>query len=333
MRGRKITGLGAARRICLHFAAGALMLLHLLGPSCAQTYPTKSLRLVVGYPAGGVADIAARLIGQSLSQRLGQQIVIENRAGAAGNIAAEIVVRAAPDGYTLLMCTNTNTINDSLYRQLSFKFARDIVPVALVADTPLVMAVNRSFPATSVPSFIAYARMNPGKINFASAGSGTAPHITGEMFKLMAGVDLVHVPYRGDSPALADLIGGQVQVYFVALGSSIEYLRGGKLRPLAVAAEARLDLLPEVPALNEFLPGFTADIWVGLCAPKGTPSAVIVRLGRETNESLAESRLRARFADLGMGVRRLSPAEFGNFISDETRKWARVIRAANLSAD
>jgi tripartite-type tricarboxylate transporter receptor subunit TctC len=299
----------------------------------AQTYPARPVRIIVGFAAGGAADIVARRIGQSLSERLGQQIVVESRAGAASNIATEAVVHARADGYTLLMCTSANTINDTLYQKLNFNFTRDLVPVATIVDSPHVIEVNPSFAARTVPELIAYAKANPGKINMASAGTGTVSHIAGELFKMMTGIDMVHVPYRGDSSAITDLLGGQVQVFFSNLASSIEYIRAGNLRALAVTAASRSSALPDIPAMGEFLPGYEASVWFGLCAPKGTPPASVDKLSRETNAGLADLQLRAAFADLGLTVRPGTPAEFGKIIADETEKWAKVIRAANIRAD
>jgi tripartite-type tricarboxylate transporter receptor subunit TctC len=317
----------------LRLAAGTAALPAMSHIARAQTYPTRPVRVIVGFAAGGAADIVARRIGQWLSERLGQQIVVESRAGAASNIATEAVVQARADGYTLLMCTSANTINDTFYQKLNFNFTRDLVPVATIVDSPLVMEVNPSVAARTVPELIAYAKANPGKINMASAGTGTVNHIAGELFKMMTGIDMVHVPYRGDSSAITDLLGGQVQVFFSTLASSIEYIRAGNPRALAVTTASRSSALPDIPAMGEFLPGYEASVWFGLCVPRGTPPAIIDRLSRETNAGLADLKLKAAFADLGLTVRPGTPAEFGKIVADETEKWAKVIRAANIKPD
>jgi tripartite-type tricarboxylate transporter receptor subunit TctC len=320
------------RRQFLHLAAGTVALPAVSRFASAQTYPTRPVSLIVGFAAGGAADITARLIGQWLSERLGQQFVIENRPGAGSNIATEAVVRAPADGYTLLLVSSPHAFNATLYDKLSYNFIRDIAPVGSIAAVPSVMEVNSLFPAATVPEFIAYAKANPGKINMASAGPGSVTHIDGELFKMMAGVDLIPVHYRGSGPALIDLIAGQVQVMFDPLPSSIEHIRAGKLRPLAVTTAARLEVLPEVPAVGEFVPGYDAILWQGIGAPRSTPAEVIVRLNKEINAGLADPKLKAQLAELGGLPMSMTPAQFGKHIAEETEKWAKVIRAANIKA-
>jgi len=286
------------------------------------------VRLIVGFGAGQAIDILARLIGQKLSDRLGQQFVVENRPGAGGNLAVEAVVRAPADGYTLLVIGANNAINATLYDNLNFNLIRDIVPVAGIYRVPQVMEVNPAFPAKTVPEFIAYAKANPGKINFASGGNGSVAHVTGELFKMMAGIQMQHVPYRGASPALVDLIGGQVHVMFDNMPSSIEHIRAGRLRPLAVCTTKRLDALPDVPTVSESLPGFETSAFAGLGAPKGTPADIVERLNREVNAGLADASLRARIIELGGVPLPVSPAEFGKLIADETEKWGKVVKFA-----
>jgi len=295
--------------------------------------PDAAGAIIVGFPAGVGADSVARLIGQWLSERLGQQFVIDNRPGAASNIATEAVVRASADGYTLLIVGSWNTINATLYDKLSFNFIRDIAPVASVIRDPYVMVVNPSVPAKSVPEFIAYAKDNPRKLNMASPGTGTGPHIGGELFKMMAGVDMVHVPYRGGGPVVTDLLGGQVQVSFASMPSSIQYIRAGKLRALAVTTATRSEALPDVPTVGEFVPGYEASTWYGVGAPKATPAEIIDKLNKEINAGLADPNIKARIADVGGTVLALSPADFGKFIAEETEKWGKVIRALNIKAD
>jgi tripartite-type tricarboxylate transporter receptor subunit TctC len=299
----------------------------------AQSYPVRPVRLLVGVAAGATNDLIARLIGQYLSERLGQQFIIENRPGAGGNIAAEAVVRAAPDGYTLFHATTGNAISVTLYERLNFNFVRDMEPVAGTVLTPLVMEINPSVPAKTVPEFIAYAKANPGKVNMASAGNGTSPHVAGELFKMMASVDLVHVPYRGSGPALTDLLSGQVQVAFDPVPASIEYIRTGRLRALAVTTKARSEALPDVPVLADFLPSYEASNWWGVCAPKGIPAEIVETLNREINVAFADPKVKARLDDLGAIPLRGSPADFGKFIADESEKWAKVIRFAGIKAD
>ena len=304
-----------------------------VGNAWAQTYPSRPVRIVVGYSAGGGVDIFARLMGQWLSERLGQQFVIENRLGAGSNIATEAVVNAAPDGYTLLLVTPANAINATLFDNLKFNFIRDIIPVAGIVRMPVVMEVHPSFPARSVPEFIAYAKANPGKVNMASAGIGTPSHLAGELFKMMTGVDVVHVPYRGVAPALSDLLGGQVQIIFTSTASTIEHIRSGKLRPLAVTAAARLSALPDVPTVDESVPGYEASQWYGLGLSKDTPADIVEKLNAEVNAALGDPKMKARLADLGGIGLAGSPADFGKLVAEETEKWRKVIRAANIKAE
>jgi tripartite-type tricarboxylate transporter receptor subunit TctC len=321
------------RRKFLHLAAGAAALPAVSRVARAQAYPSRPVRWIVGFAPGGGNDIIARLMGQWLSERLGQQFVIENRPGAGTNIATEVVVNAPPDGYTLLLAGIPNAFNASLFGKLNFNFIRDIAPVAGIIRMPLVMVVNPSVPANTVPEFIAYAKANPGKVNMASAGTGGGTHLAGELFKTMAGVNLVHVPYRSNGPALVALLGGQAEVLFPSLSSSIEYIRTGKLRGLAVTTAMRSEAMPELPTVGEFVPGYEISAWYGAGAPKGTPTEVIDKLNREINEILADPKAKARLADLGGTVLAGSPADFGKFIADETEKWGKVIRAANIKAE
>ena len=304
-----------------------------VGNAWAQTYPSRPVRIVVGYSAGGGVDIFARLMGQWLSERLGQQFVIENRLGVGSNIATEAVVNAAPDGYTLLLVTPANAINATLFDNLKFNFIRDIIPVAGIVRMPVVMEVHPSFPARSVPEFIAYAKANPGKVNMASAGIGTPSHLAGELFKMMTGVDMVHVPYRGVAPALSDLLGGQVQVIFTSTASTIEHIRSGKLRPLAVTAAARLSALPDVPTVDESVPGYEASQWYGLGLSKDAPADIVEKLNAEINAALGDPKMKARLADLGGIGLAGSPADFGKLVAEETEKWRKVIRAASIKAE
>jgi tripartite-type tricarboxylate transporter receptor subunit TctC len=321
------------RRQFLHLAAGAAALPTVSHFAWAEAYPSRPVRLIVPIAPAGANDITARLIGQWLSERLGQQFVIDNRPGGGANIGTEAVVHAPADGYTLLMVGGYNAINATLYQKLNFNFIRDIAPVATLTRSSIVMVVNPSVPARSVPEFIAYAKANPGKINMASPGSGTASHIAGELFKMMAGVDMVHVPYRGGGPALTDLISGQVQVMFVTIVSPIEYIRAGRLRALAVTTETRSEALPDIPSVGEFLPGYEASNWFGVGAPKATPAEVVDKLNKEINAGLADPNIKARLADLGSTPLVGSPADFGKFIADETEKWAKVIKFAGIKAD
>ena len=319
------------RRRFLHLAAGAAALPAVSRITRAQaSYPVRPVHLLVGFPAGGVGDVVARLMGQWLSERLGQPFVIDNRPGAAGNIAAEAAVRTIPDGYTLLWVTSSNAISATLYEKLSFDFMRDIAPAASIIRTPLVMAVNPSVPAKTVSEFIAYAKANPGKINMASGGNATTAHLAGEMFNMMAGIKMVHVPYRGGAPAVTDLIAGHVQVMFEPVPSLIEHIRAGKLRALAVTTARHSEALPDVPAVGDFVPDYEASAWFGVGAPRSTPTEIIDRLNREINAGLADSKIKARLADLGGMVLTGSPADFAQLIAEEIEKWGKVIRAANI---
>jgi tripartite-type tricarboxylate transporter receptor subunit TctC len=321
------------RRKFLHLAAGAAALPTLPRIAAALDYPSRPVHLVVTFPAGGPADIVARLIGQWLSERLGRPFVIENRPGAGGTVGTEIVVRALPDGYTLLLASTSHAINATLYDNLSFKFVRDIVPVASITRMPLVMEVNPSFPAKTVPEFIAYAKANPGKINMASGGIGTSTHVAGELFKMMTGVSMAHVPYRGTAPVITDLLGGQVQVCFDPITGSVGYIRAGNLRALAVTTATRSDALPDIPTVGEFVPGYEATQWFGIGAPDKTPADIIDKLNKEINSGLADPAVKARLADLGGTPLSSSPADFSKLIADEIEKWAKVIKFANIKPD
>ena len=316
------------RRHFLQLAAGAAALPSMSRLARAQAYPARPVRLIVGFAAGTTADIVARLVGLWLSERLGQSFVIENRVGAGSNLAAEAVVRAPADGYALLQITATNAINATLYGDLSFDFVRDIAPVASIDRTPDVMEVSPSFPARTVPEFIAYAKANPGSINMATTGTGGGPHLYGELFKMMAGVDMLDVPYRGD--ALPDLMSGRVQIMFAPISQSLGYIRAGMLRALAVTTATRLEVLPDVPALSDYVPGYEASGFMGLGAPKGTPAEIVDRLNQEVNAGLADPKMKARLADLGLVVLAGSPAEFRRFIVTETEKWGKVIKFAGI---
>jgi len=322
-----------ARRSFLHLAAGAAALPAVSRMSWAQAYPTRPVRWIVGAPPGGALDIVARLMGQWLSERLGQPFVIENRPGAGTNIGTEAVAKAPPDGYTLLLISTPSAINATLYEKLNFNFIRDIAPVATITRQPFVMVVNPSVPAKTVPEFIAYAKANPGQINMASAGNGTGPHVAGELFKMMAGVDMVHVPYRGSGPALTDLLGAQVQVLFSTMPSSIEHVRSGKLRALAVTTATRAEALPDIPTVADFVPGYEASGWYGVGVPKNTPAEIVDTLNKAINAGFAESKLKARLADLGGTVLAGSPSDFGKLIADETEKWAKVVKFAGLKPE
>jgi tripartite-type tricarboxylate transporter receptor subunit TctC len=301
--------------------------------AAALDYPTRPVRIVAGFAAGGGVDITARLIGQGLTERLGQSFVTENRAGAGGNIGTEAVVSAAPDGYTLLLATVPNAVNASLYEKLNFNFIRDIAPVAGIIRVPMVILLNPSVPAKTVPEFIDYAKANPGKINMASAGNGSAPHMAGELFKMMAGVNLVHVPYRGQGPALTDLLGGEVQVLFATAPGTTDYISTGKLRALAVTSASRAEVLPELPTVADFVPGYETSQWYGICAPKNTPTDIVDKLNKEINAAIADPGMRARLAALGGEPLPGSPAEFGKLIAEETEKWGRVVRAAGIKPE
>jgi tripartite-type tricarboxylate transporter receptor subunit TctC len=318
------------RRHFLRLAACAAALPAASQIARAQAYPTRPVRIVVGFAAGGGVDITARLIGQWLSERLGQSFVTENRPGAGGNIGTEVVVNAPPDGYTLLLATVPNTVNTTLYEKLSFNFARDVAPVAGIIRVPQVILVHPSVPAMTVPDFIRYAKANPGKVSMASAGIGSAPHMAGELFNVMAGVRMVHVPYRGQGPALTDLLSGQVQVLFATTPGTTDFIRTGKLRALAVTTASRAQVLPDLPTVADFVPGYEASQWYGIGAPKNTPPGIVDRLNKEINAALADARMRSRFADIGGEGIPGSPADFGKLIADETDKWAKVVKFAGL---
>jgi tripartite-type tricarboxylate transporter receptor subunit TctC len=320
------------RRQFLHLVAAAA--LAVTAPTAwAQSYPTRPVRIVVGFPAGGTTDIVARLLGQWLSERLGQQFVIENRPGANTNIATEAVARAPADGYTLVTVGSTSTINATLYDKLNINLDRDLTMVAGLNNSPLVLEVHPAVPVNSVPEFIAYAKADPGKITMASFGTGSISHVAGELFKIATGVDMLHVPYRGSGPMLIDLLGGQVQATFDNLPASIEHIRAGKLRALAVTTAARADALPQVPSLGEFLPGYEASAFIGLAVPKGTPAEVVAKLNTEINAGLTDPKIKAQLAELGSAPLVLSPAAFSDFVARETEKWAKVIRGANIKAE
>jgi tripartite-type tricarboxylate transporter receptor subunit TctC len=321
------------RRKFLRLAAGAAALPAVSRLASAQAYPSRPVRIVVGLAPAGTNDITARLMGQWLSERLGQQFVIENRPGAGTNIATEMVVRAPADGYTLLLVGAYNAINATLYEKLNFNFIRDIAPVASIGRVPLIMVVNPSVPAKTVPEFIVFAKANPGKISMASAGNGSTPHVAGELFKMMAGIDMVHVPYRGNGPAITDLLGGQVQVLFAGTLEAIEHIRAGRLRPLAVTDTTRLEALPDIPTVGEFVAGYEASAWLGLGAPKNTPTEFIEKLNNAINAGLADPKIKARLAEMGGILLAGSPADFGKFIAEETDKWGKVIRALNIKAE
>jgi tripartite-type tricarboxylate transporter receptor subunit TctC len=322
-----------SRRQFLPLAAAAAGMPAALSTARAQSYPSHPVRVIVPFAPAGDTDLVARLIGHWLSERLGQPFIIENRPGAGTNIGTEAVVRAPADGYTLLLASPPAAINATLYDKLNFVFLRDMVPVAAVIRAPFVMEVNPSVPAKTVPEFIAYAKANLGKISMASAGIGSGPHLAGELFKMMAGVNIIHVPYRGQGPALTDLLTGHVQLYFAGIPSSIQYLRPGKLRALAVTTATRSEVLPDIPTLSEFLPGYEASFWGGFCAPKGTPAEIVDKLDKEINAALADPMIKARFADLGATVLPGSAADFGKLIAGETEKWSEVIRTAHIKPD
>jgi tripartite-type tricarboxylate transporter receptor subunit TctC len=321
------------RRNFLHLAAGAAALPVVSRFAWAQAYPSRPVRIIVGFAPGGATDIMARLMGQSLSERLRQPFVIENKPGAATNIATEAVVNAAPDGYTLLMVTSVNAINASVYEKLNFNLIRDVVPIASIHREPFVMEANPSVPVKTVAEFIAYAKANPGKLTMASAGIGSGNHISGELFKMMTGVNLVHVPYRGGGPALVDLISGQVQVLFATMSSSIEYVRAGKLRALAVTTATRSSVLPDIPTVAEFVPGYESSFWTGVGAPKNTPAEIVDKLNKEMNATLADPKFKARLADLGGTALSGSPVDFGKLIAEETEKWGKVVKFAGIKAE
>jgi tripartite-type tricarboxylate transporter receptor subunit TctC len=321
------------RRTFLQLAAGAAALPVVSRIARAQTYPSRPVRIVVGFAAGGGVDIVARLIGQWLSERLGQQFVIENRPGAATNIGTEAVVRAPADGYTLLLADASAAINATLYDKLNFNFIRDIAPVATLYYVPNVMAVHPSFPAKTILEFIVYSKSNPGKVNMGSGTTGAAMHMSGELFKIMAGIDMVHVFYRGAGPTLTDLLAGQVQVSFPTMPASIEHIRAGRLRALAVTTATRSEALPDIPTVGEFLSGYEGSNWYGLGVPKATPAEIVDQLNKEVNAALDDPKMKARLADLGGTLLPGSPAQFGKLIAEETEKWSKVIRAANIKAE
>jgi tripartite-type tricarboxylate transporter receptor subunit TctC len=322
-----------SRRSLLHLSAGAVALPALSRRARAQTYPVRPIRLIIGYTPGGSADITARLTGQWLSERLGQSVIVESRPGGGTNIATEAVVRAPPDGYTLLLVAPANAINATLYDKLNFEFLRDIVPVAGIIRFPNVVDVNPSLPVKSIPELIAYAKTNPGKLNMASSGNGSTIHMSGELFKMMTGINMVHVPYRGGAPALTDLIAGQVHVMFDNIPTSAEHVRSGRLRGLAVTGAARSHVLPELPTVADFLPGYEASAWYGLGAPRNTPAAVIDRLNDAVNAILADPTSQGRFAELGASLLPGSPADFGKLLADETEKWGKVVKFAGAKPD
>jgi tripartite-type tricarboxylate transporter receptor subunit TctC len=324
------TAIKLSRRQFLSLAAGATALPAMSRVASAQAYPSRPVRIIVGLPAGGVNDILARLMGQWLSERLGQPFIVENRPGAAGNIGTEVVVRAPADGYTLLLAGSQSMVNTWLYENLNFIFVRDIAPVASFIRQPNVMLVNPSVPAKTVREFIAYAKVNPGKINMASAGNGSQSHVSGELFKMMTGTNMVHVPYRGGAPALTDLLAGQVQLYFGATASSIEYIRSGRLRALGVTTAERSEALADIPTIGEFVAGYEASSVYGLGSPKNTPAEIVHKLNMEINASLADAKMKARLADLGCTVLAGSPADFGKLIADETEKWGKVVKFAGV---
>ena len=321
------------RRKFLQLAAGAVALPAIPRFARAQTYPSRPVRIILGFPPGGPSDLLSRLIGQWLSERLGQPFIVESRPGASGNIAAEVVIRSPADGHTLLLVVPGNATSEALFDKLNFNFIRDTTPVAALTHGPLLMAINPAMPVQTVPEFIAYAKSRPGQINFASPGTGAIIHLSVELFKMMTGVNMVHVPYRGNAPALTDLIAGQVQMMFADAPSSIEHIRAGKLRALAVTTPKRSEILPEVPAVSEFLPGFEAGNWFGIAAPKDTPPEIVDKLNKEINAALADPTVKARLAVLGAAPFPGSPADFGKFIAAEAEKWTKVIRAVGIKAN
>jgi tripartite-type tricarboxylate transporter receptor subunit TctC len=322
-----------SRRSTLHLAAGAFALPALSRTALADAYPSRPVHLIVFYAAGGGNDIIARLMGQWLSERLGQSFVIENRPGGNGNIGTEYVIRAAPDGYTLLLSSTANTVNSSLYDNLGFNFVHDIAPVASISYEPNIMVVNPGVPAKTIPEFIAYAKANPGKINFGSAGIGSSQQMSGELFKMMAGVEMTHIPFHGTAPALTSLLGGQIQVMFASMPGTLEYIRADKLRPLGVTMSKRSDVLPDIPAISEFLPGFDAEVYYGIGAPKDTPAEIVDRLNKEINAGLTDPKFKARLTELGSSVLPGSPADFGKFLTNEVEKWAKVVKFANIKPE
>jgi tripartite-type tricarboxylate transporter receptor subunit TctC len=321
------------RRSFLQLAGAAVAAPSFVRPARAEDYPTRPVRIIAGFAAGGGVDITARLIGQWLTDRLGQSFVTENRAGAGGNLGTEAVVNAAADGYTLLLATVPNAVNGALYDKLKFDFIRDIAPVAGIIRVPMVILLNPAVPASTVPELIRYAKANPGKINMASAGNGSAPHMAGELFKMMADVNMIHVPYRGQGPALTDLLGGDVQVLFATAPGTTDYIKTGKLRALAVTTATRAEVLPELPPVADFVPGYETSQWYGLCAPKNTPAEIVDKLNREINAAIADTAMKGRLAAIGGEPLPGTPAEFGKLIAEETEKWAKVVRTAGLKAE
>ena len=321
------------RRTFLHLAAGTAALPAVSRFAWAETYPSRPVRIVVTSAAGNAPDIIARLIGQWLSERLGQQFLVENRSGGGGNIGTEAVVKSPADGYTLIMIATNNAINTSLYEKLNFNFMRDIAPVASMVRSPNALVVNPSVPAKTIPEFIAYAKANRGKVNMASSGNGTSPHVAGELFKMMTGVDMIHVPYRGAAPALTDLLGGQVQAMIASTAATIPYIKSGKLHPLAVTTSTRLEVLPDIPTVAEFVPGYEASGWFGIGAPRNIPGEIVDKLNKEINAALADPKMKARLDDLGGVVFPGSPAAFTQFIAEETEKWAKVIKFAGIKGE
>ena len=321
------------RRRFLELAGVAAAASALPRPALALDYPTRPVRFVVGFPAGGQQDTMARLICQWLSERLGQQFLVENRSGAGGNVGAEAVINSPPDGYTMLLVGSPNAINATLYQKLNFVFLRDIVPVASFARTPLVIEVHPSVPVHTLPEFVAYAKANPGKVNYASAGIGTPQHVAAELLKILTGINMVHVPYRGSAPALVDMLAGQVQVMIDPLPASIEFVRTGRLRPLAVTSERRWPALPDVPTATEFVPGYLAESWYGAGVPRTTPAEIVDKLNREINAGLADAKIAARIVELGATVRAGSPADFGRMIAEEIEKWGKVVKASGAKAE
>ena len=321
------------RRKFLNLAAGAAAVLAVSSRTWAQTYPSHSVRLIVPFPPGGPNDVFARLIGQWLHERLGQPIIIDNRPGAGGNIGTEVVVKAAPDGYTLLLINSNHTVNATLYDKLNYNFIRDIVPIVAIIRLPLVLVLNPLLPAKTLLEFIAHAKANPGKLNYASVGNGSTPHVAGELFKMMTGIDMVHVPYRGAVQALTDLISGQVQAMFIVPGVVTEHIKAGKLCGVAVTAATRSDVLPDLPTVGSIVAGYDATTWFGIGAPKNMPSEIVDKLNKEINAALANPKIKAQLADLGGTALTLSPTEFAKLIADDTEKWGKVIRAANIKPD
>jgi len=322
-----------SRRRLLDLTASAVAVPAISRIARADTYPSRPVHVIVFYAAGGGNDIIARLMGQWLSGRLGQAFIVENRPGGGGNIGTEAVVRAAPDGYTLLLTSTANTVNTTLYENLDFNFTRDIAPVASISRDPNILVVNPSVPAQSVSEFIAYAKANPGKLNYASAGIGSSQHMSGELFKMMAGVEMTHVPFRGTAPALTALLGGQVQAMFASMPATVEHTRSGKLRALGMTIATRSDVFPDVPCISEFLPGYDASVYYGVGAPKNTPAEIVERLNKEINAGLADAQLKARLSDLGSMPLPGSPADFGKLLANETAKWAKVVKFANIKAE